>query len=203
MKKLLLLSLVLLSFRSMAQTDVVEQNPVDLNGNKTYKYNAQILSTNFTIPILRVNFLATDPNAIENKKASASFFNSIGAGIGYSFCRLERTVDTQGMDIKQEMTNVFGIQLGVLFAANAGSNNTTSTNQNNTSPTNIFALTGAFTVLNFQIGAGYELGTVAAGQRRGFATVAYSIPLATLIRGGYWITHKKLVALNKVSNAYL
>jgi hypothetical protein len=55
--------------------------------------------------------------------------------------------------------------------------------------------------LNFQFGVGYELGTIANGQRRGFATIAYAIPLSSLVKGGYWVTHKVLVDPGKGSDA--
>ena len=186
-------------------------NPETVGGNKIYRYNAQVLSTNFTIPILRVNYLVNDPTGVDNRKASASFFNSIGAGIGISWGKLERTLDADNRLVKQEMTNIFGFQLGALFAANSGganSTSTTTTNQTGGTTTtissngssSIFALTAGLSVLNFQIGGGYELGTITPGQRRGFMTIAYSIPLSTLVKGAFIVTGKKPVPSSNLND---
>ncbi|MBB5394678.1 hypothetical protein [Mucilaginibacter sp. AK015] len=177
-------------------------------GNRV-NYSAHVLSTNFIIPMVRVNFLVNDPAAIENKKASVSLFNSVGAGVGYSWGKLERITSADGTVISQELTNRLGFQVGVLFAAGGGGSGTntqtttetdpstsatsTTTVTNNQGATNIFALTATFSVLNFQFGGGYELGTLTPGHRRGFVTIAYSIPLSTLIKGGFWILKKKPV----------
>lgn len=162
--------------------------PTSSQGNTTYKYSAQVLSTNFTIPIVRVNFLVNKPQNAENQIASTSFFNSVGAGLSYSWGEIERTQDSGGNDITTSFVNDFGIQAGVLFAANGGSG--TSSNQSGAStnqPSTVFAIVGGITILNFQLGAGYELGSLPSGQRRGFMTIAYAIPLSDLIKGGYKI----------------
>jgi hypothetical protein len=187
------------------------QNPQTTGGGNTiYRYNAQVLSTNFTVPILRVNYLTPVAAASANAKASASFFNSIGAGIGYYFGKLERTLDNQNNLVTQDMTNIFGIQIGCLFAANGGTANassttttsgsTTTTTTANNGSTNIFAVTGAISILNFQVGAGYELGTIVSGQRRGFMTIAYSIPLYALAKGSFIVAHKKPIPSTNVND---
>jgi hypothetical protein len=78
------------------------------------------------------------------------------------------------------MDNVFGVQTGFLFAANASDANNS----------NIFAWTLGFSLLNFQVGYGYELGTVNANDKRGFLTVAYGIPVSKLIKGGAFVLRK-------------
>jgi hypothetical protein len=150
--------------------------------NSTTEYKAQAISTNFTVPILRVNFIDKDATgAPTDRKANVSFFNSIGAGVGYYWGRLVNVTDDKSTIISTEMTNTFGIQGGFLFSANSGAS----------SNTNVFALTFGISVLNFQVGYGYELGTVDATTKRGFMTVAYGIPISKLIRGGFFVTSKK------------
>jgi len=144
------------------------------------EYKAQVISTNFTIPIIRFNFLAKDPINTENKKGNVSFFNSVGAGIGYYWGRLTEVTDNSGKVISTEMNNTFGFQAGFLFASNSSSSNNT----------NIFALTLAMSLLNFQIGYGYELGTLGTSEKRGFLTLAYGIPISKLIKGGFYVRKK-------------
>lgn len=146
-------------------------------GNEIKEYKAQVISTNFTIPIIRFNVIDKKSNAAPtDRKGNVSFFNSIGAGVGYYWGRITEVTDKDSKVISSEMDNTFGIQAGFLFAANSsGTNNT-----------NIFALTAGISVLNFQLGYGYEFGTIGANDKRGFMTLAYGIPISKLIRGGFY-----------------
>jgi hypothetical protein len=145
---------------------------------KTSIYKATVLNSNFTVPLIRFNRINND----NTQKGSVSFFNAIGAGIGISWGELSVTTDnSEGAQvINSEMNNTVGIQLGCLFAANTNSEN----------QQNIFAPTFSVSVLNFQLGYGYELGTVSENQKRGFVTIAYSIPLSKLIKGGFYILRR-------------
>lgn len=92
------------------------------------------------------------------------------------------TTDATGKVINTEFQNTFGIQLGVLFAANSSSGNNA----------NVFAPNLSLTVLNFQVGCGYELGTISSNEKRFFYTLAYGIPLAKLFRGGFYVVKRSL-----------
>ncbi|WP_203257311.1 hypothetical protein [Hyunsoonleella ulvae] len=139
---------------------------------KTVKYKATIWNTNFSIPLARFNFTKND----EQKAGDLLLFNSIGAGFGISAGELSETRDLQGNLINQEFVNTFGVHLGFLFSAGTGDD----TN-------NVFAPTLNFSVLDFQIGVGYELGTLSENQRPTFLTLSYAIPLYKLKKGGFWI----------------
>jgi hypothetical protein len=168
MKKILLmLSMVVASLGSYGQST--------FPASKTTEYAATVLNTSFTVPIIRFNRIANDPT----KQGDVSAFNSIGAGVGLSLGRLSVTADDQGKDIATTMHNTFGIQAGFLFAANT-----------NEDATNTFALTGGISLLNFQLGYGYEFGTVRENQKRGFFTIAYSIPLSTFVKGGFYVLRR-------------
>ncbi|MNX86870.1 hypothetical protein D3C86_1187720 [compost metagenome] len=104
-------------------------------------------------------------------------FNSIGAGVGISWGQYEKTTDANGETINSEFTNSFGIQLGVLFSAG----------NNDTENKNVFAPSISISILDFQIGYGHELGTLAPNQKKGFLTLAYAIPISKLLRGKYYI----------------
>jgi hypothetical protein len=138
------------------------------------KYRAFFMTTNFVVPLVRFNILnkASQNTSIGN----VALFNSVGAGLDFSLGRLSVTKNNSTGDEDLEFSNRIGFQIGVLFAANssAGTN------------ANVFAPTIGITLLNFQIGAGYELGTTGTGETKFFATVAYGIPLSKLIDGGYW-----------------
>lgn len=139
---------------------------------KTVKYKATIWNTNFSIPLARFNFTKDD----EQKAGDLLLFNSIGAGFGISAGELSETRDLQGNLINQEFVNTFGVHLGFLFSAGTGDDTK-----------NVFAPTLNFTVLDFQIGIGYELGTLSENQRPTFLTLSYAIPLYKLKKGGFWI----------------
>lgn len=143
---------------------------------RTSEYKATVLNTNFTVPLIRFNSTTGD----NSMKGSVSLFNSIGAGFGINWGRMDVTTDNAGKVINTEMNNTFGLHLGVLFAANT----------NNGSSQNIFAPTLSVSILNFQVGYGMELGTVAANQKRGFVTVAYNIPLSKFIKGGFYLLRR-------------
>lgn len=140
--------------------------------SETTEYDAWLLNTGFVVPIVRFNSVSNDVT----KKGDVSLFNSIGAGIGIGWGSLEVTADKEGDAINSTMHNIIGLQAGFLFSADT-----------NKDATNIFALTAGLTVLDFQLGYGYEFGTVKDNQKRGFITIAYSIPLSKLIRGGFYV----------------
>lgn len=139
---------------------------------KTVKYKATVWNTNFSIPLARFNFTEDD----EQKAGDLLLFNSIGAGFGISAGELSETRDLQGDLIDQEFVNTFGVHLGFLFSAGTGDDTK-----------NVFAPTLNFSILDFQLGAGYELGTRSENQRPGFLTLSYAIPLYKLKKGGFWI----------------
>ena len=138
--------------------------------NTTLTYKSQIISTNFTIPLVRFNFIEND----SSKQGDILLFTSIGAGIGYYWGRLERTRDNTGEIISEEFSNSFGVSLGALFSAGTGEDTK-----------NVFAPILNVSMLDFQIGIGTELGTKAANQKREFITLSYSIPLYKLFRKSY------------------
>lgn len=154
------------------------QNP-EINGaqpvSSTFRYNVRMLNTNFTIPIARFNLTKSD--GVTSKQGDILLFNSIGAGVGISWGQLEKTTDATGETINLESTNTFGIQLGVLFSA--GSSNSESKN--------VFAPSISISILDFQIGYGHELGTLATNQKKGFFTLAYAIPISKLIKGKFYL----------------
>jgi len=154
----------------------------------TSKYNATVINTNFTLPLLRVNFLVNKPVNSSNSLTSTSFFNSAGAGINISTGDLDVTKDSGGNTVSVDYHNHFGFQAGFLFASSSATGTTTDQSGKSTTQSGtIFALVAGISILNFQVGGGYELGSLAPGQRRGFLTIAYAIPMSVLIDGGYKI----------------
>lgn len=201
LKALLIYLTIFLPFTTIAQENEPEKitlskseeklikslrtNASDLQASSTSTYAATVLNTNFIIPIIRFNTV-TKEGADNNQKGNISFFNSIGAGVSINWGRMELTTDKDKKIINREMYNTFGLQLGLLFAAN-------SSNGNNT---NIFAPTFSVSLLNFQIGCGYELGTISSKENRLFYTVAYGIPISKLIKGGFYVLKKTPLPLN-------
>lgn len=139
---------------------------------KTVNYKATIWNTNFSIPLARFNFTKDD----KQKTGDLLLFNSIGAGFGLSGGELSETRDSQGNLINQDFFNTFGVHLGFLFSAGTGEDTK-----------NVFAPTLNISVLDFQIGVGYELGTLSENQRPTFLTLSYAIPLYKVKKGGFWI----------------
>lgn len=140
----------------------------------TFRYKVTILNTNFTIPLARFNFVTDNSNL---KKGEIILFNSVGAGIGISLGEIEKTTDATGTTINTDFTNTFGIHLGVLF----------SSGKDGSEQKNIFAPTLSLSILDFQLGFGYELGTTIETQKKGFITLAYAIPLSKLVKGKYYV----------------
>lgn len=139
----------------------------------TFRYKIKMLNTNFTVPLARFNF----DNQSDLKLGEIVLFNSVGAGIGVSWGEMEKTTDATGATINTDFTNTFGIHLGVLFSSGKDGNE----------QKNIFAPTLSVSLLDFQIGLGYEMGSVTENQRKGFVTIAYAIPLSKLLKGKYYI----------------
>lgn len=139
---------------------------------RTVDYKATIWNTNFSIPLARFNFTKND----DTKLGDLLLFNSIGAGFGMSWGELSETRNEQGTLINQEFVNTFGLHLGFLFSAGTGED-----------IKNVFAPTFNVSILDFQLGLGYELGTISQNQNRTFLTLSYAIPLYKLRKGGFWI----------------
>jgi hypothetical protein len=141
--------------------------------NTTLTYRNTIWSTNFSIPLVRFNFVEGD----DKKQGDILLFNSIGAGIGWYKGRLERTRDNNGEIVNEEFSNSWGFNLGALFSAGTGEDSK-----------NVFAPVINFSALDFQVGVGVELGTLTANQKREFITLSYAIPLYKLFKRSYRVT---------------
>lgn len=141
------------------------------------KSSAIIASSNFNIPM--VQFMPT--KSVDNKKGDVAFFNSIGAGIGISIADLEKYTDSVTKKEITEMKNKIGFQTGFLFSANSSD----ELNKNK------FAWTISLVLLDFQIGYGYEFGTISENQNRNFFNLSYSIPLGKLTKGGSYVFRMK------------
>ncbi|RYJ44442.1 hypothetical protein [Flavobacterium beibuense] len=146
--------------------------------NKTKFYKATILTTNFNIPVARFDFLTK--SAQDDSKGNITLFNSVGAGLGLNFGEKKVIYDDQGNVTEQDFSNVVGLHLGVLFSAGTGED----TN-------NVFAPVLNLTILDFQIGVGWELGDVATNMSGTFMTVSYAIPLYKLSRTGFFTLSEK------------
>lgn len=166
-------------------------NAASANTSGVNVYKAAVLTTNFTLPMVRVNLLDNNPPNATNAKVNTSFFNSIGAGLNLSWGELKETLDDQGNSASVDFSNDIGIELGALFAANTGSGKTDGSDKGS-QPNTIFAVMAGLSVLNFQVGIGHEFGSLPEGQKRTFFTLSYSIPLSTLINGGYHIFTPRL-----------
>lgn len=151
-------------------------------------YKATISNTNFSIPIARFNLNKEVANGAEG---NISLFTSIGAGVGISWGRMEVTRDHEGQITNEEYSNTVGFHIGALFSSGTGEDTK-----------NVFAPTLNFAILDFQVGTGYELGTIQDNQRRMFFTISYAIPLYKLVRKAYrvWSIDPYPIASRKGSN---
>lgn len=140
--------------------------------NSTLTYTATIWNTFFQLPLARFDLSKKS----DNREGNISLFNSVGAGFGISWGRLERARNDYGQIIKEDFSSTFGLHLGVLFSASSGDDTK-----------NVFAPTFNISLLDFQLGTGYELGTRTDNQRPFFFTVSYAIPLYKLIKKSYRI----------------
>jgi hypothetical protein len=184
------------SNESKVDKDAIKKAAIDqaTSGTGTssspFKFRATVLSTNFTVPLVRVNFLERTPSN-PTSLVSTSFLNSAGAGINISRGEIDQTIDGNNNVASTSYYNDWGFQVGFLFAANSSSGTSTTTTGSATTtatPSNsVFAIAAGFSILNFQLGVGYELGTLAAAQKRGFLAISYAIPISSLIKGGYKI----------------
>jgi len=194
------------SQKTAAPVKVAGSGKADTSGTGTasspIKYKAAVLSTDFTVPLMRVNLLNKTTTNTSNALVSTSFLNSAGAGLTYSWGELDETLDNDGNTASIDYYNRFGLQLGFLFASNsssgASSTNTSASSSTSATQSTIFALVAGFSVLNIQFGIGYEFGSLAASQKREFLTLNYAIPVSTLINGGYRIFHLKKLPPNSL-----
>lgn len=139
--------------------------------NSILTYKSRIVNSNFQLPIARFNF-----NNNPNGKGNISLFTSIGAGVGVSWGRMEITRNDLGQILNEEFSSTFGFYFGALFSAGTGEDSN-----------NIFAPTFNLSILDFQVGIGYELGTLPENQKPGFLTLAYGIPVYKLVKKSYRI----------------
>lgn len=150
--------------------------------NTKATYLATIYNTNFTVPVARFNFKDGG-----NSEGNVVLFNSIGAGFGISFGKLEEIRDGSGDIVATDFRNTFSMHGGVLFSASSG-------NDGN----NVFAPVISLGFLDFQLGLGYELGTIAENQDNFFLTIGYAIPLYKLTKTKFYV-RKKSKILNEIT----
>lgn len=148
------------------------------------KANAQnekkvlMASTNFNIPMVQFTPIT---GSTSTKKGDVAFFNAVGAGVGISYADLQLIKNSKGDSIVQESKNKIGFQTGFLFSSNSSSS----------SNSNKFAWTMSLVILDFQIGYGYEFGTIDTNQKRNFFMLSYNIPLSKLTKGGSYVFRSK------------
>jgi hypothetical protein len=148
-------------------------------------YKGSIWNTVFTIPVARINAIRDD----NNTDASLSLFSSFGAGFGRSWGRYRVTRNDTGKIIKEEFSNSIGIYFGLLYSSETGENQR-----------NIVSPVVNLNLLDFQLGAGYEAGTVADNQKRIFFTVSYSIPLYKLIDTNFRVWKRENLPVDEFHN---
>lgn len=141
--------------------------------NTKVKYLATVLHTNFSIPIARFNFYTND----ETRNGNVELFNSVGAGFGVSWGSMTDYRDENGELENSEFLNTFSLHGGFIFSA--GSTN------------NVFAPVLSIGIVDFQLGIGYELGSISENQSRNFITIGYTLPLYKLVKGHYWFIQKR------------
>jgi hypothetical protein len=138
-------------------------------------YKRTILNSNFTIPVARFDIIKpqydTAGNLISDTKGSISLFSSFGFGIGVCGGRSDVTRDSSGIIIDESFSNTFGAYLGILYQATTGEDQR-----------NVFAPTFSLSILDVQVGIGYDYGKVPLNQERTFITVSYGIPLFKLFK---------------------
>ena len=154
--------------------------------NTKITYKATIFNTYFSVPIARFNRVKND----DNKEGNVQLFNSVGAGISLKGGRITDIRDSHGELIDTEFNNTMGVSLGVIFSAGSA----------NGEDENVFAPVLSIDFLDFQLGYGVELGTRENNQKRGFFTVAYSIPLYKLVKGKYRIIKKSIILNDVIEN---
>jgi|EndMetStandDraft_4_1072995.scaffolds.fasta_scaffold00275_21 hypothetical protein len=141
-----------------------------LYANQTVEYKATIWNTNFSLPVVRFDFVSDNPL----KKGNVALFSSIGAGFGFSLGRWEVTRNNVGEITNESFSNSFSIHMGAIYASTTGENER-----------NVFAPIINIGFSDVQIGLGYDFGTVAANQKRTFLTFSYAIPLYKLTKTNY------------------
>lgn len=154
----------------------------ELQADEVRIYNANVLTTNFSIPLARFNFTHTSQD--KTKKGDILLFNSIGAGVSWNWGVYEATTNGKKKIIKEEFSNIIGGQIGFLFSAGTGKDSI----QGNK---NVFAPVVNLVLLDFQVGFGYELGSIQPNQKRTFLTLSYAIPLYKLSKTGFYIINKR------------
>ena len=154
--------------------------------NTKITYKATIFNTYFTVPIARFNRVTND----DNKEGNVLLFNSVGAGISIKGGRITDIRDSNGELIDTEFSNTYGASLGLIFSAGS----------TNSEDRNVFAPLLSIDLLDFQFGYGVELGTRELNQKKGFFTVAYSIPLYKLVKGKYRILLKSKILNDVIEN---
>lgn len=164
-----------------------------LTPSSTLEFNATALTTNFNIPLLRFNRLNAATRALEDRAGNVSFFNSIGAGVCLSWGTLRIVTDSESRIIDKEMINTIGLQLGLLFSATTSQ----GTSQN------VFAPTVGLSLLNFQLGVGYELGKRGLNEEKAFFTLAYGIPVSKLMRGGFFVFRRSPSPVKNNASGFL
>jgi hypothetical protein len=171
MKNIFKILTICICFKSLGQikSDSVKSDSVKLDSVAIETKTAWILSSNFTVPSVQyqpyiTNFIDKNGNSTNG---AISFFNSIGAGISVSkasFKQIISKTDTSGFDIQ----NKVGIQFGFLFSRTSGQ----------TTEISRFALHTGISLMDFQLGYGYEFGTINKDLKKGFFTISYGIPMS-------------------------
>lgn len=177
MKKILLIlifsqSLIFCYGQDKNTLSTIETNKKALAGTN-YSYKATILTSNFSLPVVKFNRFE---DSVDGSKGSISFFNSVGAGLTLTGGEMREIRDKNGEIASQDFTPTFGVTGGFLFSSSTGDESKNS-----------FAPFLGVSILDFQLGLGWELGTLPDNYKRSFFTVSYNIPIYKIKRGAFYI----------------
>lgn len=143
------------------------------------EYSGFALHTIFNLPVVRYNINSF--NGRTDPPGTLEYFNSIGAGFCFSFGRIRvkskndsSITQVFGDDRIVTMKNIVGLSFGALFSKSDSIGGSRV----------MFAPTINVQLLDFQLGFGYELGSVRNNAHRCFLTVSYGIPLTKLTGAG-------------------
>lgn len=172
---------IIMAFIIKSNLHAQDEIPAAANdGGTEVKYNGWALNSIFNIPILRYNILSFKGDG--DKIGTLESFNSVGAGISISFGNIRVNSNWENdtdIETEIEMKNIIGFSLGFLFSKTDSIGGARI----------IFSPTMGVQILDFQIGTGYELGTVENKAHRWLFTISYGIPLSKLTdKGSYLIT---------------
>ncbi len=152
--------------------------------SKSFQENRFILTSAINLPAAKFHLAnkTVNPDVAGQLELFSAF--GVGMSLNYGKTKFVKDLSTdQILNDKTEFANLIGMQMGILYSSKIDAFNQTNIND--------FSIFSGISILDFQLGIGYELGASHLETTGWFVSASYGIPIHKVTPTGFYIFPKR------------